>query len=97
VDFADQLAATEGIEVQAEMPDAFDKPERKLKITLKRGTTLVDSGSATVAFEEVLEMSLPVMGGAGQVRLSFWRDGLPVQAIPPQGYLQIPVPPAWNA
>jgi len=29
--------------------------------------------------------------------LSFWQDGLPIQAIPPQDYLKISNPVSWKA
>jgi len=68
---------------------------------LSQGSVLVDSRDGTAAFKEVMESLLPASslrsGGTDRVRLSFWQDGLPIQAIPPQDYLRIPAPPAWNA
>jgi len=67
---------------------------------LSQGSVLVDSRDGIAAFREVMEISLPALlpaSGSDRVRLSFWQDGLPIQAIPPQDYLRIPAPPAWNA
>jgi len=78
------------------MPDASKESERKLRVVLDRGA-VSEVGNSKVAVGDVVEIALPFGGGTERVRLSFWRDGLPIQAIPPQGYLQIPTPPAWNA
>jgi len=72
------------------MPGASGKPESKMKVTLKREDVLVEGAGGRAAFNDVLEMSLPRNEATGRVRLSFWRDGLPIQAIPPQDYLVIP-------
>ncbi len=96
VDFAEDPAGIENLEVKAEMADSAGKPNWKLKVTLKPGIVLVE-GKGQAAFRDVLEVSLPASGGVAGVRLSFWQDGLPVQAIPPQDYLHIPAPSAWNA
>jgi hypothetical protein len=44
-----------------------------------------------------MEISLPSLEDTARVRLSFWQDGLPIEAIPPQDYLQISAPAGWNA
>jgi alpha-amylase/alpha-mannosidase (GH57 family) len=101
IDFSEDPAAIEDLEVHAEMPDSAGKPARILRVTLSQGSILVDSRDGTAAFREVMEILLPASslrsGGSDRVRLSFWQDGLPIQAIPPQDYLRIPAPPAWNA
>ena len=101
IDFDEDPTGIEDLEVHAEMPDFTGKPERILKVTLSQGSVLVDSRDGTAAFREVMEILLPASllrsGGPDRVRLSFWQDGLPIQAIPPQDYLRIPAPPAWNA
>jgi hypothetical protein len=79
IDFGEDSNAVEGIEVHVEMPDVNGKPEVKTKVKLKRE-----------GLPGVLEISLPRNGVSNQLRLSFWRDGLPIQAIPPQNYLVIP-------
>jgi hypothetical protein len=49
------------------------------------------------AFKDVMEISFPSTDEPARVRLSFWQDGLPIEAIPPQDYLQIAAPTGWNA
>jgi hypothetical protein len=44
-----------------------------------------------------MEISFPSIEDPARVRLSFWQDGLPIEAIPPQDYLQIATPTGWNA
>ena len=97
VDFTEDPTGIEDLEVHAEMPDSNGKPERKLKVTLRPGGVLVEGKEGEAAFREVMEISLPATGVMSKVRLSFWQDGLPIQAIPPQDYLRIPAPPAGNA
>jgi hypothetical protein len=87
----------EDLEIQAEMGEGEGKPERKLTVILKAGTALVESGGGTAAFQDVMEISMPGSGAHAHVRLSFWQDGLPIQAIPPQDYLQISAASGWNA
>ena len=93
VDFIEDPAVIEALEVHVEMPDFDGKPERKLKVTLRPGGVLVEGKEGEAAFQEVMEISLPITGATHKVRLSFWRDGLPIQAIPPQDYLRITAPP----
>jgi alpha-amylase/alpha-mannosidase (GH57 family) len=76
IDFGEDSNLIEGLELQAEMPDTDGKPETKLRVKLE-GTG-------------VLEIRLPRSAHTDRLRLSFWRDGLPIQAIPPQDYLVIP-------
>jgi len=44
-----------------------------------------------------MEIALTSQEDPGRVRLSFWQDGLPIQAIPPQDYLKISNPVSWKA
>jgi hypothetical protein len=102
IDFNEGPAGIGDLEVHAEMPDCTGKPQRILKVSLSQGSVLIDSRDGTAAFREVMEIVLPGSsspgsGGPERFRLSFWQDGLPIQAIPPQDYLRIPAPPAWNA
>jgi alpha-amylase/alpha-mannosidase (GH57 family) len=95
IDFGEDNAVIDGLEVQTEMPDASGKPETNAKVTLRGNGVLVEGAGAKAAFQDVLEISLPRSGFTARVRLSFWRDGLPIQAVPPQDYLVIP--PAGNS
>jgi hypothetical protein len=63
---------------------------------VKSGSAIAE-GEGTAAFKEVMEISFPSVADPARVRLSFWQDGLPIEAIPPQDYLQIASPTGWNA
>jgi alpha-amylase/alpha-mannosidase (GH57 family) len=97
IDFGEDSVAAGGLEVQVEMPESnaisSSAMPRKLKLTLTPGKVIVE-GDGEAAFQDVLEIALP-SSGEDRIRLSFWKDGLPIQAIPPQDYLVIP--PAGNA
>ncbi len=88
IDFAEDLEKLEGLEVHAEVAGLNGVPERRLKIAVMAGGTSVE-GSGTAAFEEVMEIAFGGDEAPARVRLSFWQDGLPVQAIPPQDYLSV--------
>jgi hypothetical protein len=60
------------------------------------GVTKVIGGNGEAAFDSVLEISMPATS-LNRVRLSFWQDGLPIQSIPPQDFLEITEPPGWSA
>jgi alpha-amylase/alpha-mannosidase (GH57 family) len=95
IDFAEEAANLEGLEVHAEMPGANGEPERKLKIRIAAGAAAVD-GTGAAAFDEVMEIALIAQDETGKVRLSFWQDGLPILAIPPHDYLRISNPDGWK-
>jgi alpha-amylase/alpha-mannosidase (GH57 family) len=97
IDFAEDAALIEGLEVHAEMPGANGEPERKLTIVVRAGAAVVDGDGGNAAFKDVMEISIPAVADPARVRLSFWQDGLPIEAIPPQDYLQITAPAGWNA
>jgi hypothetical protein len=95
IDFAEEAANLEGLEVHAEVPGTNGEPERKLKIKIAAGAAAVE-GTGAAAFDEVMEIALVSQEEAGRVRLSFWQDGVPVLAIPPQDYLRISNPVGWQ-
>jgi hypothetical protein len=68
-----------------------------LKILVKSGTAVAEGAGVDAAFKDVMEISFPSVEDPARVRLSFWQDGLPIEAIPPQDYLQITTPTGWNA
>jgi hypothetical protein len=60
-------------------------------VRLKGGVASVVEGTGEAAYRDIAEIALPAEPNhAQQIRLSFWQDGLPVQSVPPQGYLDIP-------
>jgi alpha-amylase/alpha-mannosidase (GH57 family) len=96
LDFVEEAAALDGLEIHAEIPGANGTPERQMKIVVRGGSAVAEGGWGVAAFRDVMEISFPAGRGDLQVRLSFWQDGLPIQAIPPQDYLQISTPAGWN-
>lgn len=98
VDFAEDAAHLDGLEVHADMPGDNGVPVRKLTVLLKSGAAVPEGpDGAVAAYKDVMEMAVPWVGDLARIRLSFWQDGLPIEAIPPQDYLQITVPTGWNA
>jgi len=97
IDFAEDAATLEGLEIHAETAGTSGAPEQKLKIVVKSGAAFAEGPGGKAAFKEVLEISFPSIEDPARVRLSFWQDGLPIAAIPPQDYLQIATPTGWNA
>jgi len=97
VDFAEAAEKLEGLEVYAEVPGSNRQPQRRLKVSLKFATASVEGTDGAAAYKDVLEIALPVESNEAEVRLSFWQDGLPVQAIPPNDYLRIVTSAGWNA
>jgi hypothetical protein len=97
IDFAEDAARLEGLEIHVETAGKNGEPERKLKIAIKSGAASVEGAGGQAAFKEVMEISFPSANQAARARLSFWQDGLPIEAIPPQDYLQISAPAGWNA
>jgi hypothetical protein len=87
----------EGLEIQAETAGLDGRAEPQIKVLLKAGNALVESTGGEAAFRDVMEISFPATADAARIRVSVWQDGLPVQAIPPQDFLQISAPGGWNA
>ncbi|HEX4275568.1 MAG TPA: glycoside hydrolase family 57 protein [Bryobacteraceae bacterium] len=97
IDFSDGKADLEGLEIRAEMAGANGKPLQMLGICVQAGAAIAEGKGGKAAFKDVMEIALPSTGDSARVRLSFWRDGLPIEAIPPQDYLEISAPTGWNA
>jgi hypothetical protein len=96
IDFAEDAASLEGLEVHADVLGANGAPERKLRVVVKSGAAISDGANGQAAFKDVMEISFPSIEDPARVRLSFWQDGLPIEAIPPQDYLQISTPTGWS-
>lgn len=98
VDFLEGRSTLEGVEVHAELAGANGQPVRRLVARVHSGAIQADGQPGQVAFKDVLEIALPAAASEDvRVRLSFWQDGLPIEAIPPQDYLHISAPAGWNA
>jgi alpha-amylase/alpha-mannosidase (GH57 family) len=96
IDFTEDAASIEGLEVHADVLGANGAPERKLRVVVKAGTAIAEGNGGKAAFKDVMEISVPSIEDTARVRLSFWQDGLPIEAIPPQDYLQISTPTSWS-
>ncbi len=97
IDFAEDAAALDGLEIHTEVAGAPGTPHRNLTVRMNSGHALTDGREGKAAFKDVLEIALPLAGEPARVRLSFWQDGLPIEAIPPQDYLHLSAPAGWNA
>jgi hypothetical protein len=91
IDFAEAPDALEGLEIQVE-----SQARKELSIAIKSGAAVVSAGDGKAAFRDVLEIALPA--GPSALRLSFWQDGLPIDAIPPQDFLRVmdSAPADWS-
>ena len=97
IDFAEDAASIEGLEVFADVPGSNGTPVRKITVQIKHGAAVALDAGGEAAFKDVMEISFPSQDDTTRLRLSFWQDGLPIEAIPPQDYLQITAPAGWNA
>ena len=97
IDFAEDSAGIEGLEVHAEMPGENGTPERRLTVLVTSGAAVSKDSGGQAAFKDVMELSIATRDENARVRLSFWQDGLPIEAIPPQDYLRVASPAGWNA
>ncbi len=82
VDFQEDAEKLEGLEVQVHREGA---EECEGVVRIEGGAALVRRGEVTAAFEDVLEVAVPGCGADVRVSLSFWQDGLPIEAIPREG------------
>jgi hypothetical protein len=85
------------LQIIAEVAGKNGGPVKKLTVALDLGHALVVSGIGEAACHSVVEIAIAAEDGLNRVRLSFWQDGLPIQAVPPQDYLEITEPPGWSA
>src|SRR5579883_358332 len=90
IEFAAPRAELEGVEVHAEVDAGDGKVQKKMTVRIGATDLVVNPPEYEAAMRDVLELRLPDVGPETGVRLSFWQDGLPVEAIPREGYLQIP-------
>ena len=99
IDFLETGAALEGLEVHAEQARLDGCGNDVLIAYIESGAATTPEGQpGRAAFKDVMEIELPAKAGEeAHVRLTFWQDGLPIEAIPPQDYLRIPASDVWNA
>ena len=94
VDFAEPGDALSGVEVRI----AGAGPEEAV-VRIEKGSAKGISGNATAAFADILEIALPLnaSGAASnpELSLTFWQDGLPIEAVPRQGTLSFAASEEW--
>ena len=83
VDFAETPEALNGLEVRVTLNGADSQ------ILLHPGGATTQSGSATAAFGRILEITLPTTLQNNELAITFWQEGLPLEAIPRNGTLRI--------
>jgi alpha-amylase/alpha-mannosidase (GH57 family) len=93
VDFEEDAAALEKLEIRVQAEQAG---KLLAQVRLQGGGALVTGGLAAAAFGGILEIALPRNEKSEGVSLSFWQDGLPIEAIPREGVLHVAEPNAWN-
>jgi hypothetical protein len=94
VDFEEEGESLERLEIHVHL-DSAAKPAAQIRI--EAGAAVILRGKATVAFREVLEIALPKDEDYEGGSLSFWQDGLPIEAIPREGVLHVTALASWNA
>jgi hypothetical protein len=93
VDFAEEAKSLNGLEVQVHFEGTKD---RDGAVRIEDGSAVVRRGAVTAAYKNVLEMAVPVSGAEDRVGLSFWQDGLPIEAIPREGAFDGGAGSGWN-
>ncbi|HWE52504.1 MAG TPA: glycoside hydrolase family 57 protein [Bryobacteraceae bacterium] len=97
VNFEQDAEALRDLQIFVELaPPNGNVAVNKLAVALESGIARIISGTGHAAYSAVLELSVPA-ANLNRFRLSFWQDGLPIQAIPPQDFLEITEPPGWSA
>ena len=95
-DLDKEATAAKGLAILAELAGVNGDTPRQLNIAFEGGAARVQSGQGSAAFRDVMEISFPAGAGTPRIRLSFWQDGLPIQAIPPQDFLPVAPPQPWS-
>jgi alpha-amylase/alpha-mannosidase (GH57 family) len=94
VDFGEEPKALENLEIQVHSGAVR---ERQGVIRILGGAAESEGLGIVAAFQDVLEISVPMNGSAGEIGLSFWQDGLPLEAVPREGSLHVDELTGWNA
>lgn len=83
VDFAEAPETLSGLEIRVTLNGEDSQ------IVLHQGRATTNSGSAKAAFAEILEITIPTAIENNELALTFWQEGLPLEAIPRNGTLRI--------
>ncbi len=87
IDFAESADALNGLEVRV----SLNGVDNVVRLQDGRATAT----GARAAFGDVLEIVVPTSALKNEVSLTFWQDGLPLEAIPRNGALQILASQDW--
>jgi alpha-amylase/alpha-mannosidase (GH57 family) len=90
VQFAETSESLSGVEVRI---SATGREEAVIR--LQKGGAHSVSGDVEAAFADILEIALPSNGADSEVSLTFWQDGLPIEAVPRHGTLPIAAMQEW--
>jgi alpha-amylase/alpha-mannosidase (GH57 family) len=93
VDFEEEVSRLENLEIQVHSGDSLNT---LAVIRIEGAEAVVQGHSAQAAFKDVLEIAVPVRAGTENLSLSFWQDGLPVDAIPREGNFFVGEIVSWN-
>ena len=93
VDFEETASKLEGLEIHV---SAGGMNETLSVIRIEAGAAILKNGTAQAAFADVLEIAIPVGGATARLSLSFWQDGLPIEAVPRDGAFHVNEVSGWN-
>ena len=94
VDFEEEAAALERLEIYIHLDGAENAAAQ---IRIEAGAAVIVRGRVRAAFRDVLEIALPKEEDFEGGSLSFWQEGLPIEAIPREGVLRVTALVSWNA
>ena len=83
IDFAETPEALNGLEVRVTVNG------QDTQIRLDHGRATTPSTTAKAAFADMLEITVPSATDINELSLTFWQDGLPIEAIPRHGTLRV--------
>jgi alpha-amylase/alpha-mannosidase (GH57 family) len=93
VDFEEDAAKLENLEIQVH---SRHSPKSLAVIRIEGAEAVVHGNSAYAGFKDVLEIAIPMTGEAKEFSLSFWQDGLPLEAVPREGAFHVGEMASWN-
>jgi alpha-amylase/alpha-mannosidase (GH57 family) len=94
VDFLEDRKDLENLDI---LVSTTQSETRQSTIRIANGVADVREGSAVAGFHDVLEIAVPITGSGAKISLSFWQDGLPIDAVPREGALSVGEVTSWSA
>jgi hypothetical protein len=93
VDFEEEASTLENLEIQVH---SRHSQETVAVIRIESAKAVIHGNSAHAGFKDVLEIAVPMTGDAEEFSLSFWQDGLPIEAVPREGAFHVGDLASWN-